>query len=175
VNVVLTGFMGTGKSAAGRLLARELGLEFVDMDALIEKESGVAIHEIFDAHGEARFRELESGVIKRLTSGGFGDGLVVSTGGGAVVDPSNRDMLKGWGTVICLTATMDAIIERVGRSTHRPLLDGADSRGSMERLLRERAGAYADCHATIDTTGCDLKGVVERVIEQIEGRANVGD
>lgn len=162
-NIVLTGFMGTGKSAVGMRLAGRLGLKFIDMDSLIEKETGTTIKDFFTAHGEKRFREVESGVIEKLSSGGYGTGIVVSTGGGAVVDPVNRERLKGWGVVVCLVATVDEIVNRVGGTEHRPLLQDANRRAMIQNLLKQREEAYRDCHVMIDTTGSDLDAVVKLI------------
>lgn len=165
-NIVLTGFMGTGKSAVGMRLAARFGLHFIDMDSLIEKETGATIMKIFQKSGEAKFRELESGVIKKLTSGGYGEGLVVSTGGGAVINPVNRDVLKAWGVLVCLTASVDEILDRVAKNENRPLLaKDKNKRAMIEGLLKQRGEAYRDCHVMIDTTSKDLDGVV-RLIEK---------
>jgi shikimate kinase len=162
-NIVLTGFMGTGKSTAGRVLAGGLGLKFLDLDSIIEKEAGLEVKEIFSALGEAHFRNLESELIGKLTRGELGTGLVVATGGGAVVDKANRAALKSWGVLICLMASVDEIIKRVGRNDDRPLLSETELKETVERLLREREGAYADCDLTVDTTSLNPDGVVEKI------------
>ncbi len=174
-NIVLTGFMGTGKSTVGRLLAASMGLEFLDLDELIEKEAGVPVKEIFAAHGEARFRGLEAGVVRKLCAGEFGDGLVVSTGGGAVADPENRRALKSWGLLVCLTASVDEILKRVGRRDDRPLLKEGDLRATVERLLEDRSEAYADCHLTVDTTSRSARDVANRIkaFAQANGQKDV--
>lgn len=163
-NIVLTGFMATGKSTVGRALSKALGMRFVDIDSLIEKEAGLSVADIFKEHGEAFFRAAEASVVRKLTSGGYGEGLIVSTGGGVVVDPANRAALKGWSTVICLSASVDEILKRVGARADRPLLDVADRRERVERLLAERAEAYIDCHLVIDTTGESVDGIAGRII-----------
>src|SRR5574337_1799870 len=127
-NIVLTGFMGTGKSTVGRILAKELGLKPVDLDELIEKEAGMAVKDIFKVHGEARFREMEAEAIKKLTSGEIGQNLIVSAGGGAVLNPLNRAALRKWGALVCLTASVEEIIKRVGDRTDRPLLATGDKK-----------------------------------------------
>ncbi len=160
INIVLTGFMGTGKSAAGRSLSRGLGLKFLDIDEIIEKEAGVRISEIFANYGESYFRKLEGDVIRRLVSGEFGDGIIVSTGGGAAVSDSNRKALKGWGTLICLKASVDEILKRVGNRNDRPLLAKGDKKEAVEKLLKERESAYMECGLTIDTTSKDVDEVV---------------
>ncbi len=160
-NIVLTGFMGTGKSTVGRLLAKELGLKLVDLDELIEKEAGMAVKDIFKAHGEARFREMETQVIRKLSSGLFGQNLVISTGGGAVVNTANRGLLRDWGTLVCLKASVEEIIKRVGDRADRPLLASGDKREAILKLLKERDEAYRDCDLSIDTTSMDARQVAE--------------
>lgn len=163
-NIVLTGFMATGKSTVGRALAKALGLSFVDMDSLIEKEAGLSVADIFKEYGEPFFRAAEVSVVRRLANGEYGTGLVVSTGGGVVADPANRAALKGWATVICLSASVDEILRRVGARADRPLLDVADRRERVERLLAERAEAYIDCHLVIDTTGKSVDEIAGKII-----------
>lgn len=163
VNIALTGFMGTGKSTVGRMLARELGLKFLDIDDLIEKEAGMPVKEIFRVRGEASFRRTESEVIEKLSEGSFGDGIVLSTGGGAVVDPLNRKRLKQWGALVCLRASVDEILRRVGGRDDRPLLSGPDRRETVERLMAEREEAYSDADFTVDTTSEKIEEVVGKI------------
>ncbi len=162
--------MGTGKSSVGRRLARELGCEFLDTDELIEDEARIPIKEIFRDLGEARFRELEREVIKRVTS--TMEGLVLSTGGGAIIDGSNRERLKRWGKVICLSASTEKILGRVGGQDERPLLskgaEGAegserDKKQSIDRLLKEREPFYNESDLIIDTTAKGLDEVVSEI------------
>ena len=141
-NVVLTGFMGTGKTTIGRRLATRLGYEFVDTDAVIEAEHG-PIPQIFAEHGEGEFRRMERDVAERLAAR---TGLVISTGGRMMVDPVNAEQLSRTGAVFCLTATIDTILQRVttdGSHTTRPMLAGDDVRSRVADLLAERAPAYA--------------------------------
>jgi len=151
-SVILTGFMGTGKSTVGRLLARRLGFGFLDLDELIEKEAGMAVKDIFSSHGEARFRELESKAIERLASGVLGTELVVSTGGGAVVSAKNRSLLRSFGALVCLKAADEEILKRVGNRPERPLLYGPGREDKLRVLLAERQEAYTDCDLEVDTT-----------------------
>lgn len=141
-NIVLTGFMGTGKTTVGRALAQRLGFEFVDTDELIEAEHG-PIPQIFAEFGEGHFRQLERDVA--LTLAGR-EGLVISTGGRMMVDPVNAETLRATGDVVALTATVDTIVERVGgdaAAATRPMLAGHDVRERITQLLAERAPAYA--------------------------------
>lgn len=169
MNIVLAGFMGTGKTTVGRLLARRLGLRFVDMDELIENEAGMSISDIFRKEGEARFRAIESGVIKRLVSGDFGKDIVLSTGGGAVVDPVNRAFFRSFGTLVCLTASVDEIMKRVGDRDDRPLLPAGERREAALKLLREREPAYRDCDIEVDTTARSAEEVVDVIERRVRG------
>jgi shikimate kinase len=141
-NVVLTGFMGTGKSTVGRLLAERLGYEFVDTDQVIEQRHG-PIPQIFREHGEGEFRRLERDVADELAERRR---LVISTGGRLMVDAVNAARLGATGDVFCLTASVDTILARVTLEespVERPLLAGTDVRSRVTQLLAERAPAYA--------------------------------
>ncbi len=170
-NIVLTGFMGTGKSSVSRKLAAELKLKLLDVDALIEKEAGASIKEIFDTSGEAHFRAMEKRMVLRITRGEFGSGLIVSTGGGAVCDPESRAALRSWAVVISLSASVENIVRRVGSSQKRPLLDAEHNVAEVARLLEERVEAYKDCDLMIDTTGVGVNWVVERIKVFLKERA----
>lgn len=140
-NVVLTGFMATGKTTVGRLVAERLGYELVDTDALIEERHG-PIPQIFVEYGEDEFRRLEREVAAELAGR---DGLVVSTGGRMMVDPVNAETLAATGDVYCLTATVDTIVGRLSAEgvDSRPMLAGHDLRSRIADLMAERADAYA--------------------------------
>jgi shikimate kinase len=140
-NIVLTGFMGTGKTTVGRILAGMLGFEFVDTDEWIERRHG-PIAVIFRDHGEARFREIERELALELAEG---DGRVISTGGRLLLDPVNATALTTGSRVFCLVASPDVIAERVltAGAPPRPLLAGSDPRGRIAELLAERAPGYA--------------------------------
>ncbi len=163
-NVVLTGFMGTGKSRVGREVARCLGRPFVDMDAEIEARAGKSIPRIFAEEGEAAFRRMEAGLCREL---GGRSGLVIATGGGALLDPSNRAAMGSNGVLICLTASAGEIHRRVsgGDAPGRPLLDVTDPVAEIGRLLAARHEAYAAIPWQLDTTDLSVDGVVERVIQ----------
>lgn len=169
MNLVMTGFMGTGKSSVGRLVAEALALDFVDTDDLIVERADMEIKEIFAVHGEARFRELEREVIEEVTS--TGDNLVLATGGGAVVERANRERLKGWGVVVCLTASVDAILSRVGGGDERPLLGEEEKTGAAESrartLMEERRPYYEEAELTVDTTALTTAEVATAVLQYI--------
>ena len=135
MNLVLTGFMGTGKTTVGRRVAEALNAAFLDVDATIEKETGHSVRHIFEIHGEAHFRALERDTIARLAAW---DHAVISTGGGALLHPENRAALKKNGYLICLTARTGTLLERLKDDMTRPLLAGEDPAGRIERLA-ERA------------------------------------
>jgi shikimate kinase len=143
VNVVLTGFMGTGKTTVGRLLAQRLCYEFVDTDAVIA-ELHAPIPEIFAEYGEGEFRRIEREVATGLAGR---DELVISTGGRMLLDPVNARVLSRTGRVFCLTASPDTIIARVapdGRADGRPVIAGGDAGARIRALLAERATGYAE-------------------------------
>jgi len=172
-NIVITGFMGAGKSTVARRLARELGFGLVDTDEEVEKVAGISVSAIFERFGEARFRELEREVVASLVSGRFGDGLVVSAGGGLVADDESRRALRRWSTVVCLDVSVDEILKRVGGAGERPLLATGGRRDEVERLLKERKAAYDDCDFRVDTTGRSVEEVV-RAIEAALGERERG-
>lgn len=169
-NLILTGFMGTGKSSVGRETALQLGRPFVDMDTEIEMRAGKPIPRIFAQDGEAAFRRLEATLCEELSDQG---GLVIATGGGALVDPVNRARMAESGTLICLTCSEDEIIQRLNVAAanaealprDRPLLDRADPRAMIGQLLAERQEAYAAIPWQVDTTGLSISEVSQRVIE----------
>ncbi len=141
-NIVLTGFMGTGKSTIGRLLARVSDREFVDTDALVEEVHG-PISGIFADGGEAQFRQFERDVVGAMEAR---HGLVVATGGGTLLDPANRRALGASGQIICLTASADTVLNRVLNDPsrpERPLLAGAEPGERIAALMAERAPLYA--------------------------------
>ncbi|MGB9880533.1 MAG: shikimate kinase, partial [Anaerolineae bacterium] len=138
-NLILTGFMGTGKTSVGREIAQRLGREFVDMDTLIETRTGLTVAEIFRQWGEAHFRRLEADLCRELAARSR---LVIATGGGTLIPDLNRELLMASGIVVCLTASLDEILRRLERAEDRPLLHVPDRRERIAALLAERAAAY---------------------------------
>jgi shikimate kinase/3-dehydroquinate synthase len=149
-HIVLTGMMGSGKTAVGERLARSLDLPFHDADALLEAEAGRRIADLFAREGEAYFRASERQIITRLLAEAPG---VIATGGGAFVDPENRARLKALGTVICLLADAETLCDRVRASPDRPLIQGPDPLERLRTLLQARLPAYAEAHYLLDTSG----------------------
>ncbi len=160
--IILTGFMGTGKSAVGRLVAEMLGLEWVDTDELVKREAGVSISVIFEREGEGRFRELESQALREALATG---GRVVSTGGGILLREENRALMQAAGPIICLTASPDVILERTGRKQTRPLLRCDDPREAISNLMREREQLYAQADYHLDTSSLTARQVAEQVVD----------
>jgi shikimate kinase/3-dehydroquinate synthase len=166
-NLILTGFMATGKTRVGQEVAERLGRPFVDMDVVIERRAGKPIPRIFAQDGEGAFRQMESALCEELSSQ---RALVIATGGGALVDPANRAVMMQGGTVVCLTCDVNEILRRADAhgDTDRPLLDVADRRHEIERLLDLRQEAYSAIPWQVDTTGLSVGEVVTRVIRFAE-------
>ncbi|GIX06821.1 MAG: shikimate kinase [Candidatus Poribacteria bacterium] len=161
-NIVLVGFMGSGKTSVGRELARRLGWEFVDTDALIERMAGRSIPEIFRERGEPYFRDLESEAIRTATCG---TRTVLATGGGAVLRPENMSRLKAAGLVVLLDAEAEELYRRVVNEGRRPLLEVADPLARIRELLEYRRPYYAQADLRIDTTGRPVEAIVEEILK----------
>lgn len=162
-NIILIGFMGTGKSTVGKRLARSLAWNFIDTDVEIESISGLTVAEIFRRHGETRFRSEENLLIKRLSTL---ENCVIATGGGTVLNPENWELLAGSGIIVGLYANVDTILERVGHRTDRPLL--RTSREEIEALWQKRQVVYNRADLTVDTMEKDIEEVEKEILERIE-------
>jgi shikimate kinase len=161
-NIILTGFMATGKTTVGKLLADQLGYEFVDTDELIAERSGQSIAEIFREKGEAVFREMEAAVASEL---GDKQGLVIATGGRLMLNQANAAALSIRGRVFCLVATPDEILVRVSndKQVKRPLLEAADPMQRIIELMRERHQDYSH-FSRIVTSGKTPEEVTQELI-----------
>ncbi len=159
--VILSGFMGTGKSTSGPRVARRLNVEFVDTDAEIERAAGQSIAELWRRDGEASFRAREGALLERLLADGVA--RVIAVGGGAVTAPGVRRLAIDAGLVVTLTASPDSISTRLPDVATRPKLAGADPVRRARELLAVRAGAYAECHLTVCTDTLDEDGVADAV------------
>lgn len=149
-NLILIGFMGTGKTSLGKLLAEKLGRGFVDIDQKIEQDVGLSIPQIFEKYGEKYFRELEKQTVEEITQR---RNLVIATGGGTVKDEENLRLLKNSGVIVCLTTEPEEIFRRTERRGERPVLDSDDDRlATIKKLLNERQKFYMQADYTIDTT-----------------------
>ncbi|NTU42483.1 MAG: shikimate kinase [Nitrospirales bacterium] len=164
-NIVLTGFMGTGKTEVGRMLAERLGFALIDADSEIEREQGIAITEIFQRSGEAGFRDIEADVIRRLSERGR---TVISTGGGAVLRQENMDNLRKKGVIVCLTASAETIYNRICTDTGRPLLQVEDPKAKIRELLDFRKPFYEKADIMIDTEGKTPHEVTEEIIVRFQ-------
>ncbi len=168
-NVFLVGLMGAGKTTIGRILARKLGLRFIDSDHEIEARTGATIPWIFEIEGEPSFRRREAEVIRELTSQ---QDLVLATGGGAILDPANRNYLKSRGTVIYLRASVHSILQRTAHDKNRPLLQTADPRKKLEELMAVRDPLYTEiADIVIDTGRPNVQSMVSTILNQLEMRA----
>ncbi len=159
--------MGAGKTTVGRRLAAALNLPFADADHEIETAAGCSISEIFEKHGEAAFRDGERRVIARLLDGPV---CVLSTGGGAFMDPETRQKIKETGTSIWLRADLDLLMERVLRRPTRPLLQQDDPRKVMERLMEERYPVYAEADITVESGDGPHEAVVSQIMDALKER-----
>lgn len=168
-NIYLIGPMGSGKTAVGRELARSLNLPFVDSDAEIEQSTGVDIGYIFEREGEAGFRAREHKMIRKLTGR---RGIVLATGGGAVLDERNRSLLAGTGTVVYLATSVDEQLKRTRRGSARPLLNADNPRAVLEALATERAPLYESiADIRVETTGTRVRAVAAAIRKRLEDGA----
>ncbi len=163
-NIYLVGFMGTGKTTVGQRLAERLKRPYLDLDQKIEAAAGRPIRKIFEDEGEAAFRRLEAEAVQgvsRLKN------HVISTGGGVMLDEENVRSLKAFGTLVCLTARPEVILERtLPTRAARPLLAGDNPGERIQELLKLRAPAYARADLTIDTSERSVDAIVEQIIQE---------
>ncbi|HMK70378.1 MAG TPA: shikimate kinase [Xanthobacteraceae bacterium] len=164
-SIVLVGMMGVGKSSVGRRLAARLSIPFVDADTEIEKAAGMSVADIFARHGEADFRSGEARVIARLLEGGP---QVLSTGGGAFMNPNTRDAIRAKGISIWLNADFELLMRRISkRKNERPLLQTADPAETLRRLLAERAPIYALADLTVQSRDVSHEAIVADVMSAL--------
>jgi shikimate kinase len=164
-NIALIGFMGTGKSSVGQVIAAHLHFTFLDTDHVIEARAGKTISEIFAQQGEPVFRDLENKIVSELETR---KKTVISTGGGLPANPANLASLKTHSLVICLWASPEKIWERVRNQTHRPLLAEADPLAKIRALLAEREPYYRQADVLINTEMRSLKDVAQQVIHHFQ-------
>ena len=164
-NIFLVGLMGSGKTTVGRLLAKKLGMRFVDSDHEIESRTGATVSWIFEIEGEDSFRRREVETIDDLTSQ---KGVVLATGGGAVVHPENRKNLKARGTVIYLRASVNNILQRTMHDKNRPLLQTENRRQKIEELARQREKFYSEvADIIIDTGRPNVHAMIQTIMNQL--------
>ena len=159
--VALVGLMGAGKSAIGKRLAARLGLPFVDADDEIEHVAGCTIAEFFEKYGEAEFRAGERRVIARLLDE---PPHVLSTGGGAYMDPETRALMRAKAITVWLRADLDVLFDRVRKRTHRPLLRQGDPREILANLMNQRYPIYAEANIVVDSTAQPADRTTEQTI-----------
>lgn len=163
-NIVLTGFMGTGKSAVGRELARRLGMKLIELDEEIEKAEGITINEIFSRHGEQYFRDRETEIAKKFASI---ENIVISTGGGIVLRDENMEALREKGIIVCLTATPETIHKRTSTSDERPLLNMEDPLGRIRDLLEFRQPFYKKADIIVETDFLTPLEIADEIIDRL--------
>ena len=161
-NIVLVGFMGVGKTSVGKMLSNKLDREFLELDEVIEKKEGTSIKEIFEKKGEPYFRKLEKEVVKEASKE---NNLIISAGGGAIIDQENFNNLKKNGTLVCLEASVDTILNRTKGLVVRPLLNVENPRKKIEELLDKRISYYKKADFCINTDRMSVEEVVEKIIE----------
>jgi shikimate kinase len=165
-NIVLTGFMGAGKTAVGKEVSERLGMPLVEMDEEIEKKAGMRISEIFERFGEGRFRELESEECEKI---GEMENMVISAGGGVVMRRENVRALKRNGIVVFLHASAEVFFERVRNESHRPLLEVEEPMKKVRELLELRLPAYRKtADFVIDTSNLSVMEVADKVVRMHE-------
>lgn len=171
-NIFLIGPMGSGKTAVGRQLARQLKLEFIDSDAEIEHRTGVDIPYIFEKEGEDGFREREREVIDSLTQL---TNIVIATGGGAILRPENREHLSSRGTVVYLQTGIEQQLERTRHGRQRPLLYTDDPEAKLRELMQTRMPIYESlADITVSTDGRQVRAVTDEIIEKLKETVGCG-
>jgi shikimate kinase len=164
MNVVLIGFMCSGKSSVGRQLARRLGRTFFDTDELITKQVGSPVADIIRTKGEAAFRDIEKKVVQLVA---LSDLCVISTGGGVPQDADNMRELARTGEIVWLKVSPDVVLKRAGNLQSRPLIDPKDPQGSVEKRMKEREQFYSKASIAIDTDQLSIDDTVEKIITKI--------
>ena len=160
-NIIITGFMGTGKTAVAKQLACKLKMEFIDMDQIIEESHGISIADIFSRYGENYFRQQENKLAKELSQK---ENMVIATGGGTLLSLDNARTLGQTGEIVCLYADSQTIYNRVKRKNNRPLLKGKNILSEINRLLEERKKIYDNIKWKIDTTNLNIQEVTDKII-----------
>lgn len=165
-NIFLIGLMGAGKTTIGRQIANELSLEFFDSDHEIENRTGVTITHIFDIEGEAGFRKRETTVLNELTEK---KGIVLATGGGAILKAENRQFLMSRGTTIYLYANIDTLLERTSKDRNRPLLQTENPQAKLKELFETRDPLYRETADIIIDTGKDsVRLALKEILEKLQ-------
>lgn len=169
-NIVLIGFMGSGKSSIGRSLAKKLGLEYIDTDTMIEKKKGKSISEIFRVEGEEYFRKLEKEIVEKVSEY---NNKIIACGGGVALDDLNVLNLKKNGVLVYLSVDPSIIIERVKNSTDRPLLEVEDKEKEAKRLFEQREKKYINAtDVIVDAGNTPINKIAEQILQSVKGILN---
>ena len=165
-HIYLVGMMGAGKTTLGKALARRLERRFVDTDKLLVERTGAPVATIFEVEGEAGFRRREAALLQELAAE---SDCVVATGGGAILDPQNRRVMRDSGTVVYLRAKVEHLWERTRHDASRPLLANDDPKGTLARLLAERDPLYREAaHVIVDTGSQSAATILQRVLSALQ-------
>ncbi len=170
MNIALTGMMGSGKTVVGKILAEKLGMRFFDMDGQIEKTAKKKIKDIFADDGEAVFRKMERDLVKCVC---LLDGLVISTGGGIVLNRGNIEDLRKNGKVVYLKAKPEVLFERIKKEKHRPLINVEDPLVELRRIYGKRKKLYSDCDLCIETAGKKTEEICAEIIKKLKIKRTV--
>lgn len=164
-NIVLAGFMGTGKTEVGKELSNILGWKLIDVDDEIVKAKRITINDIFSQLGEPAFRDIETEMIRKISGN---KNVIISTGGGAVLRQENMDILREKGVIVCLTATPETILKRTNNNDERPLLKVEDPLRKIKELLDFRKPFYKKADIMIDTENRTPRRIAEEILERIK-------
>lgn len=167
LNIILVGFMGSGKTTIAMKLSQMLKMQYISTDDLIEKKEKATINEIFSKKGEDYFRDVEAEIVKEACAM---ENVVIDMGGGVVLRDENWNNMKSSGTVICLAADEDTIMNRTKKYKHRPLLNVEDPKQKIRSMLAKRAPFYAKADHCMDTGKMTVKQVVEKIIEVVDSK-----
>ena len=169
-NIILIGFMGTGKTAVGKRLATILNREFFDSDQEVETVTGMSICQLFNKYGEVRFRSEEKLAIQRLAQK---ENCIIATGGGIILDQANINLLQKKGIIICLSARPEIIFERVKRRNNRPLLKKENLYESIVELMKDREELYKCADFYLDTSDLDFQQIIDKIIIFLKKQSKV--
>jgi shikimate kinase len=164
-NIIITGFMGTGKTVVAIELASKLGMKFIDMDQLIEERQEMSIADIFVRYGEKYFREQENKLVQELSQK---ENMVIATGGGTFLNLDNSRILNQEGQIICLYANPQVIYNRLKKKNNRPLVKGKNVLNKINYLLEKRKQIYDNFEDKVDTTDLTIQEVVDKIIELLK-------
>ncbi|MBI2251858.1 MAG: shikimate kinase [Armatimonadetes bacterium] len=169
-NIYLVGFMGTGKTTIGRELARLMGRHFIDTDLEIEKELKISVKEIFEKYGEEYFRQIEVGLIQKLSRL---ENKVISTGGGILLNPGVKELLSQTGIIICLFTEREYLLERLSHTSKRPLLNGDNLKEIVEKLILEREEIFSKISIRLNTTNISPREASKKILDLLRTRQKV--